>query len=109
MIDRELETIPLIDGCLSARVDLSDNDTTIYTGDGRLLGYFVSVIGSAHVVPILDAAAEIMSLVATVPVSSVYMPLGPPEGIEFLTSLVIDPDDSASGIVTFFYQPYPTE
>ena len=99
---------PLIDGCLSAVVDVSDNDTVVHTGAGRLLGYFINTVLSAHVLPIQDDRAIIITLGSAAAISTEFRWIGPPGvGVEYTTSLKVDPNDAASGSITLFYQPYP--
>ena len=101
---------PIVDGNLSAVVDLSDDTTTVHTGAGRLLGWIINTILSAQVLPVKDDSTLLFTLPSTAAVTGLFVPIGPDgEGIEFLTSLVIDPDDAASGSVTFVYQPYPDD
>ena len=100
----------MVDGNLSAAVDLADDTTTVHTGAGRLLGWIINTIFSGHVLMNKDDTTVIFTLPATSAVTGIYQPIGPNgEGIEFLTSLVVDPDDSASGDITLVYQPYPDD
>lgn len=82
-------------------VDVSVNSTTVYNGPAILLGAYVNTALSAHVLPIKDNATTVCSLPASAAAGSVYsFP-----GIRFETSLVVDPDDAATGNVTIAYRP----
>lgn len=98
--------VPLVDGNLSAVVDLSDDTTAVHVGAGRLLGYIINVALSAHVVSIEDTGTELFSLPVSKAVSD-YIPVGGENGLEFLVGLTITPNASSTGSVTFVYQPYP--
>ena len=82
-------------------VDLTDNTTTVYPAAAILRGFAVITTVSAQDVLILDGAVQI----ATIPGSA-----GPGTWVEcgdqrIDTSLVVDPDDAATGTVTAVYAP----
>lgn len=82
-------------------VDVSTNSTTVYDGPAILAGVYVNTVLSAHVLPITDAAVTVVSLPASAAAGSVYtFP-----GIRFETSLIVDPNDAATGSVTVVYRP----
>lgn len=88
-------------GCKVASVDVSGNSTTILTGKGRVLGFNVSTVLSAHSTIFKDGSAELFTTAVSLAVGSlVVFPVG---GIKFNTSLVIDPDDSATGVINVYY------
>lgn len=87
--------------CLYAVVDVSTNSTTVYTGPVLLFGVYVNTALSAQALPIKDGATTVVSLAASAAVgTNVTFP-----GIKFDTSLVVDPDDAATGSVTVAYLP----
>lgn len=82
-------------------VNVADNSTTVYNGPAILLGAYVNTTLSAHVLPITDAATTVCSLPSAAAAGSVYsFP-----GIRFETSLIVNPDDAATGSVTIAYRP----
>jgi len=101
----------IIDGNLHVLVD-SDGDArvVVHTGAGRLLGYYVNEAFSAHIWVVKDDTTEMFSLPVSLTVTGAFVEVGGKEGIEYLTSLVWDSDNSMSaGKVMVVYQPYPDE
>jgi len=82
------------------RVDLSTNSTTVNSKPALLKGVFVNVTLSAHACPIKDDTAEVYTIPASDPAGNKY----DFEGTRFLTSLVVDPDDSATGSITLMWR-----
>lgn len=86
---------------LYAVVDVSDNSTTVFSGPCLLFGVYVNTGLSAHVLPIKDDSATVVSIAASAAAgTNTTFP-----GIRFLTSMVVDPNDSATGSVTIAYRP----
>lgn len=83
-------------------VDVAANSTTVYTGPCLLHGIYVDAALSAHACPVVDNATTKFSLVASLAAGT---SLQFPGGILFETSLVIDPNDAATGTIAVFYQP----
>ncbi len=81
-------------------VDVSDNSTTVYTGPCLLYGIYVNTVLSAHACPIKDGTTTIVTLPASYVVGA-YMPF---PGIRFDTSLIVDPNDAATGSITVVYR-----
>ena len=82
-------------------VDLAANSTTVFDGPCLLLGVWVNTALSAHACPIKDGAAAVVTLPASLAAGQ-----NPPfPGVRFETSLVVDPDDAATGNITVFYLP----
>jgi hypothetical protein len=87
--------------CDYAVVDVGDNSTTVYTGPCILYGVYVNTVLSAHALPILDGSTTVMSLAASAAVgTNITLP-----GIRLNTSLIVDPNDAATGSVTIAYRP----
>jgi predicted transcriptional regulator len=87
--------------CEYAVVNVADNSTTVYTGPCILYGVYVNTVLSAHVLPIQDGSTAIVSLAASAAAgTNVTLP-----GIRFNTSLIVNPDDAATGSVTIAYRP----
>ena len=81
-------------------VDLNDNSTTVFTGPCTLHGIYVNTVLSAQVCPVLDGTTTVVSLPAsTAAGTSILYP-----GIRFNTSLIVDPNDSATGSITVAYR-----
>lgn len=87
--------------CLYSVVNVADNSTTVYNGPALLFGVYVNTALSAHALPITDAATTVVSIAASAAVgTNTTFP-----GIRFETSLIVNPDDSATGSVTIAYRP----
>lgn len=83
-----------------AVVTVDDDSTTVVTGPCTLHGVYVNTVLSAHVCPIKDGSTTVVSLPASLAAgSSIVYP-----GIKFETSLVVDPDNSATGSITIAYR-----
>ena len=81
-------------------VDASDNTTTVYSGNCMLYGVYINTVLSAHAVLIKDGTTTVVSIPASAAVGE-YIPF---PGIRFDTSLIVDPDDSATGSITVAYR-----
>ena len=80
-------------------VDVADNSTTVVDGSARLYGVYVNTVLSAHACPIQDNTTAIVTLVASLAAGTmIELP-----GVLFETSLVVDPNDAATGNITLFY------
>ena len=86
----------------SAEIDWENNSTTVYDGPCVLSGIYFTEAASAHTCVIKDGTTTVLTLPASIAVATIYnFP-----GIKFNTSLVADPDDSASaGKAVFIYRP----
>ena len=93
---------PQIDGFLSQVVDLSDDSTTVYTGSGVIRGFYVNTTISNHTTDVDDDTTNLLTIAAQTPAGT-WTPVG---DIEFLTSLIVDPDNAATGSITVVYKPY---
>ena len=81
-------------------VDVSDNTTTVYTGACMLYGVYVNTVLSAHACPITDGATTVVTLPASAAVGT-YIVL---PGVRFDTSLIVNPNDAATGSITVVYR-----
>jgi hypothetical protein len=82
-------------------VNVADNTTTVYDGPALLMGVYVNTALSAHALPIQDNATTVVSIAASSAVgTNTTFP-----GIMFETSLIVNPDDAATGSVTVAYRP----
>lgn len=88
--------------CDYRAVDVADNSTTIYTGPCIYYGATVTTVLSAHALPILDGTTTIDSFAASAAVGTYH---GFNHGVFCATSLIVDPNDAATGNITVFYRP----
>lgn len=87
-----MKTIPAV-------VSIGDDSTTVYTGRCFLYGIYVNTVLSAHALPIKNGSTTLVTLPASAAAGAHYnFP-----GILFDTSLIVDPDDTASGNITLAY------
>ncbi len=84
-----------------AVVPVADNSTTVYTGPVMLYGVYINVVLSGQVLLIKDGTTTVI----TIPASAAAGTHFPIPGIRFETSLIVDPDDSATGNVTVAFRP----
>jgi heme/copper-type cytochrome/quinol oxidase subunit 1 len=82
-------------------VDVADNATTVYNGPCIVYGIFVNTVLSAHACPILDGTTTVLTLPASL-AAGTNIPL---PGIRFNTSLIVDPNDAATGGIVIAYRP----
>ncbi len=83
-------------------VDVADNSTTVSSAPAILYGIHVNTALSAHALPILDGSTTVLSLAASAAVGTNLWFVG---GIPFNTSLIVDPNDAATGSVTLVWAP----
>lgn len=88
--------------CDYAVVDVANNSTTVYTGACIYYGACVTTVLSAHALPVLDGANTIDSFAASAAVGTYH---GFNHGVRCATSLIVDPNDAATGNITVFYRP----
>ena len=88
-------------GVQKLAVDLSANSTAVYAGPCILVGMVCANDISAHDVLVLDGAATVAGAAASSPAGTSIdcfdMPID--------TSLTVDPNDSATGILTVMFIP----
>lgn len=82
-------------------VDLATDQTIVFNGPCLLVGIYVNTVTSAHTCNISDGAVTALILKASY-AASTNLELN---GIEFKTSLVINPNAAATGNITVFYIP----
>ena len=83
-------------------VSVADDSTTVSSSPAMLYSVHVNTALSAHACPIADNSTTVFSLAAS---SAVGTNLSWPKGIPFLTSLVVDPDNAATGSITLVWAP----
>ena len=81
-------------------VDLSVNQTIIYSGECRIGKIYVNTVLSAHAVQISDGTTSVFNLIASLAAGSIV----DMSGTRFATSLIIDPDASSTGSITVQYR-----
>lgn len=87
--------------CDYSVVDVSADSTTVYTGPCIYYGATVTTALSAHALPIQDGTAEIDAFAASAAVGTSHIHTG----VRCNTSLVVDPNDAATGSITVYYRP----
>lgn len=83
-------------------VDVADNSTTVSAAPAILYGIFVNTVLSAHTCPITDDVVTILTLVAS---AAAGTNLWFENGIPFNTSLIVNPNDAATGSLTLVWAP----
>ena len=83
-------------------VDLADNSTTVSSVPALFKGYYVHTALSAHVCPIKDGTStEVFSIAASKAAETLFELKEP---VRFEDSIVVDPNDAATGQITVFYR-----
>ena len=88
--------------CDYLAVNVATDSTTVYTGPCIYYGCVVTTALSAQAMPILDGSTTIDSFAASSAVGTYH---GFNHGVRCATSLIVDPNDAATGNVTVFYRP----
>lgn len=83
-------------------VNVADNTTTIHAGPAVLVGVYINTALSAQALPIEDNTTPVVSIPASAAAGAQY---NFPD-ILFRTSLIVDPDDAATGSITVAWRPY---
>lgn len=81
-------------------VDVADNSTTVLDGPCKVYGIYVNTNLSANALPIKDGSTT----VATLPASAGAGDFFDLFGVTFENSLVVDPDDAATGNISVIYE-----
>lgn len=82
-------------------VDVATDSTTVYTGAAIVVGLVVNTALSAHALPIKDGATTVFTVPASAAAGTIYNL----HNTRFNTSIVIDPDNLATGNVTLIFKP----
>ena len=88
-----------------AVVPIADDSTTVYTGAVMIYGVYINTVLSAQVLPIKDGTTTVRTIPASAGAGTHY----PFPGIKFNTSLIVDPDNAATGNDTVAYRPVNTD
>jgi len=89
----------MIDVIDSQVVDIATDSTPISTTACYFFGWYVNTVLSAHACPIMDEATAKFTIPASAAAGSFCLF---PRGVRF-NSLTIDPNDAATGNVTFLF------
>lgn len=81
-------------------VDVSTDSTTVHLGSALIRGIYVNIQLSAHDLPIKDGATTVFTVPALT-FAGTWIPFG---DAHFTTSIVVDPDNSATGSITVIYK-----
>jgi hypothetical protein len=85
------------------RVDLApDAAVTINNGPTILGKVYVDTVLSAHACPFLDGATTVFSLIASLAAGTSFVGM---EGTRFETSLIVDSNNSATGVIVVQWRP----
>jgi hypothetical protein len=84
-----------------AVVNVATNSTTVIESRAKLHAIYVDTVLSNHACPIKDGTTTVFSIVAQA-AAGTYLEL---YGIE-MSSIVVDPDDSATGGIVVIYDPF---
>tara|TARA_R110000803_G_scaffold5230_6_gene17349 strand:+ start:2911 stop:3204 length:294 start_codon:yes stop_codon:yes gene_type:complete len=84
-------------------IDLATNISTVSPTAVIVRGYHVNTTVSAHVTNINDGATTIFMIPASI-TAGTSVEFASDEGVIFENSLIIDPDDSATGNITILYK-----
>lgn len=80
-------------------IDVATDSTTVFTGKCLLYGVYVNTALSAHALPFIDGSTTQITLPASLAAGqNLQFP-----GVRFDTSLIVDPNDAATGNITVFY------
>ena len=85
-----------------ASVDLSTDITTIEAVPCLVKGAIVTTALSAHACPVKDSTTTVWAFPASAQIGDSID--GTDNGVRFETSLIVDPDDSATGNITITYR-----
>lgn len=87
--------------CEYSVVNVATDSTTVLNAPCIFYGAVVSTGLSAHACPILDGSNTIAAFAASAAAgASIY----PAAGIRCVTSLVVNPDDAATGTITVLFR-----
>lgn len=84
-----------------AVIDVATDSTTVNTGRCYLYGVYTNTVLSAHALPIKDNATTLVTIPASAAAGTFYQF----EGLEFATSMIVDPNDAATGNITVAWLP----
>lgn len=86
-----------------AVVDLADDVTTVKPGSVAVRGFYVNTVLSAHACNINDGATTVFIIPAST-AAGTLVEFTALEAVIFDNSLIVDPDDSATGSITIIYK-----
>ncbi len=87
--------------CQYTVVDVADNSTTVFDGPCILFGLTVTTVLSAHALPVQDGVPNVIAALAA---SAAVGTTTQYAGIRCDTSLIVNPDDAATGRVTVIWR-----
>jgi hypothetical protein len=76
---------------------IATDSTTVSSAPAMLYGIFVNTALSAHTCPITDNSTTVLTLAASAAAGTNLWFL---DGIPFLTSLIVNPNDAGTGSIT---------
>ena len=90
-----------MDGWEYAVVDVATDSTTVSSGPSRLKAITVQTVLSAHALPIKDGSVTVYTIAASTAAGTRIEF----DGIKFHSSLIIDPNDAATGGLLVAWAP----
>lgn len=87
--------------CEYSVVNVATDSTTVFTGPCIFYGATVSTALSAHALPIQDGSNVIAGFAASAAAGTT---INCQAGIRCVTSLVVDPNDAATGTITVWFR-----
>jgi hypothetical protein len=87
--------------CEYATVSVATDSTTVVNGPCIFYGAVVTTVLSAHALPIMDNATTIAAFAASAAVGTT---INIQSGVRCNTSLVVDPDNAATGDITVWFR-----
>ena len=85
------------------KVDLADNITTILSTPAIVKGVYVNTVMSAQACSISNGSNPLLILAASL-AAGISVDFAGEQGVLFDESLIVDPDDAATGSITIFYK-----
>lgn len=90
--------------CEYAAVDAANDSTTVVNGPCIFYGAVVTTALSAHALPIQDNTTAVAAFAASAAVGTT---INIQSGVKCNTSLVVDPNDAATGNITVWFRRLP--
>jgi len=90
-----------ISKCKVTDVNLATDQTVVSAVPAEVLGYWISVVMSAHAVQLSNASTAMITIAAS-GAAGTYVQF--PAAVEFDTSFIIDPNVSSTGHIAFFWR-----
>ena len=87
----------------STKVDLSDDTTTVLSTSAIVKGIYINTVMSAHACSISNGSNVLLVIPAS-SAAGLVIDFAGEQGMLFDTSLIVDPDNAATGSLTILYK-----